>query len=222
MIATSKISPVKARSSRLGRWPRTRIRSDKSSKTAASFYPLVWILFCSSLEILVFNGDGSLLFRILVDLGFWGGPTFAIVTQILGDLKIDPNLFDHLRPCTPPDILLPTRSCNYNTWSCPRHSRLSPNPLRLFQSIQVFTQSCPLLAMRFLPTDFPLASHQASTAHGHQVTAPHHCLPTEQFALPTPPSPPPIPLSLCLPPGIRGGRWVIPARGFLKGFLIVS
>ena len=54
-------------------------------------------------------------------------------------------------------------------------------------------ESCPLLAMRFLqrtppairflPTDSPLAPQQASTAHGHQVTAPPYCLPTEQPAI---------------------------------------
>ena len=61
------------------------------------------------------------------------------------------------------------------------------------------TESCPLLAMRFLPTDFPLALHQANTAsgtaHGYTVTAPRHCPHTEQFALPTKPSPLPPPLS---------------------------
>ena len=65
-------------------------------------------------------------------------------------------------------------------------------------------ESCPLLAMRFLPADFPLALHQASTTHSYQVTAPRYCLPTEQSALPTPPSPPPLPLPLCLPPI---GQW---------------
>ena len=51
-------------------------------------------------------------------------------------------------------------------------------------------EPCPLLAMRFLPTGFPFALHQASTAHSYQVTAPRYCLPTEKSALPTPPSPP--------------------------------
>ena len=58
-------------------------------------------------------------------------------------------------------------------------------------------ESCPLLAMRFLPMESPLAPHQASTADVYQFQVPHGRLLPQQHALSTPPSSPAPPL--CLP-----------------------
>ena len=60
-------------------------------------------------------------------------------------------------------------------------------------------ESCPLLAMRFLPTDFPLALLQANTTHGHQTTVLPRYFQFGQPTIPTPPGSPPLPLLLCLP-----------------------
>ena len=73
--------------------------------------------------------------------------------------------------------------------------------------MDLWAKGWPLLAMRFLPTDFHLDLHQASTAHSYPVTTPRHCPPTEPFALQTPLSPPPPPLPLYLPPI---GQWQQP------------
>ena len=63
-------------------------------------------------------------------------------------------------------------------------------------------ETCWLLAIRSLPTDSPLAPHLADTAHGHQVTAPPYCLPTEQPSIPIPSSLLPIP-PITMPPSDR-------------------
>ena len=46
------------------------------------------------------------------------------------------------RPPTLPDILPPAPSRDHNSRSCPRHPRMSPNPLRLFQSSPAHSWRC--------------------------------------------------------------------------------
>ena len=85
--------------------------------------------------------------------------------------------------------------------------------------------------MRFLPTDFHLDLHQASTAHSYSDTTPRHGPHAEPFALLTPLSPPPPPLLLCLPlSGQRqqpqtehsGGPLGDPSARVFEVFLIVG
>ena len=119
------------------------------------------------------------------------------------------------------------------------NSWLRPQPLELPASSAPVSQSaatppiesCPLLAMRFLPTDFHLDPHQASTVHSYPVASAHHYPQTKPFALPTPLSPSPPPLPLCLPlSGQRqqpqtehsGGPLGDPSARVFEVFLIVS
>ncbi len=62
------------------------------------------------------------------------------------------------------------------------------------------TESFPLLAMRFLPTDFLLALHRASAVHGRQATALPYRLPSDQPAPSALPSPPRLPFLESFPP----------------------
>ena len=95
-----------------------------------------------------------------------------------------------------------------NSWLRPQPLELPASSAPVSQSAATLPiESCPLLAMRFLPTDFHLDLHQARTAHSYPVTTPRHCPPAEPFALPTSLSPPPPPLPLCLPPI---GQWQQP------------
>ena len=126
------------------------------------------------------------------------------------------------RPPTLPDILPPAPSRDHNSRSCPRHPRMSPNPLRLFQPSPAHSWRCDSFQRN--PTSPPTRPVPPPFTNSPFHTAVSY------------PSSPSFRLSRVLPhplyhyvslcsvsgnsqrPSIRGGRWVIPARGFLKCF----
>ena len=62
-----------------------------------------------------------------------------------------------------------------------QHSESPASSVPVSQSaVTLPIESCQLLAMRFLPTAFPLALLQANTSKGHQITALPRCFPFEQ------------------------------------------
>ena len=95
-------------------------------------------------------------------------------------------------------------------------------------------ESCPLLAMRFLPTDFRLDLHQANTADSYSDTTPCHDPHTEPFSQPASQSISQSvsqPLLLCLPLSSQrllpqtehsGGPLGDPSARVFEVFLIVS
>ena len=61
---------------------------------------------------------------------------FSLISIIHPSQSIEKRIF------LPPDILLPTHSCDHSPWNCPRHPRLKPNPLRPSQSSPAHSWRC--------------------------------------------------------------------------------
>jgi hypothetical protein len=127
-------------------------------------------------------------------------PQFWIVSLVRASMHSNESMHHH-QTWTPhhpspntPILPLPPKMTPNSSRSRPTLNRHPLNKLALaFPSAATLpTESFPRLATQFLPTDFLLALHRASSVHGPLTASLPYRLPTNQPTPPTLPSPPPI------------------------------